>query len=99
MPAQPSNSELIACCMIFCQRQGVDGRLVPTPKEMNEILANPPDRWEEACALGEALSKRLVQNAPRTLIGSALDFAEEVNKVQERFGGFMSSEPVKGRTR
>jgi hypothetical protein len=99
MPAQPSNAELIACCLIFCQRQGTDGRFIPTPKEMNEILAHPPDRWEEACALGEALSKRLVQNAPKTLIGATLDFAGEINKVQEKFGNFMSSEPVKGRTR
>jgi len=88
----PTNAEVLATWLIFAQRSGENGRLMPTKKEIEAILADPPDRWDEAVSLSEALVKKIEKAAPKSLVSTTMDFVSEVNRFnQTHLGGIMST--------
>lgn len=98
-----TNAEILAAWILYASKAGPDGRLLPTEKEITEIVDKKPDRFEEAHALATAFVEK-VSCAPDNIVSATKGFMHHVNQLQEKLGGILSSEPAskfmpKGRLR
>lgn len=64
---------------------------MPTDIEVKAMIAENHPRWDEACALSEALCNRILKTTPKTLIGTTMDFVGKVSEVNDKLGGFLST--------
>lgn len=97
MSKKITNAEIFAAWLIFANLAGKNGRLIPTDDEVLEIIAKKPAHWTEALAVGQAFVQKVVEEEPRSLATATGGFLREVDRIQEKFGSFLSAGPTKAK--
>jgi hypothetical protein len=88
-----TNSEILAAWILHAANVGPEGRLIPTEREINKILDDPPERFEEAHALAQAFVEK-IQTKPDNIVSATKGFIHQVTQLNERFGNVLGAPPA-----